>query len=360
MCNKKFTCLVFFFFSFYLTKLACAQSIETSEYIRGYLHAKLEDKFQNACIELAVERGQVIVYRWPCEVDTDELEAYICTISDYPVVFDPSFAPRQAQQMEFVDEGSLIPEVSKFFPTMLAEPHKLGYSAGYRTYDKTFKFSCLPISIGDQFSLYQFKTNLYGRLYFGIEACVWADFEARSQSLSLINADYFIGFPLTYIADRFAAKVRVFHESSHLGDEFLLENPYIRRVNPSMEVADIAFAYHITDNFTPFVGYAYVLRSDESYRVKPNGFYYGFNYFMDYFQIDIWNIKATPYIATFFSNYQNNHWGTDSSMAIGYQWDKSYGHKLRLFLEGHDGFSSEGQFSKKRTRYLAIKLMYGY
>jgi len=340
--------------------MACAQSTESSEFTRGYIHSKLEDKFDQAQIDLEIERGRIIIYSWPCHLDSHLIEAYIRTISDYPVVFDPSFVPLQVQRLEFVDEGALIPEVSTFFPTMLAEPHKLGYSVGYRTYDKTFKFSCLPISIGDQFSLYQFKTNLYGRLYFGIEACVWADFEARAKSLSLINADYFIGLPLTYIADRFAAKIRVFHESSHLGDEFLLENPQIERVNPSMEVADIAFAYHITDSFTPFVGYSHVLRSDKSYRVKPNGFYYGFNYFMDYFQIDIWNIKATPYIATFFSNYQNNHWRTDSSIAIGYQWDKSYGHKLRLYLEGHDGFSSEGQFSKKRTRYLAVKLMYGY
>ena len=258
------------------------------------------------------------------------------------------------------EEGDFLPEVSVFFPTMLAQPHIIGYSAGYQSYDKQFRCSCLPVSIGDQFSLYQFKTHSSGRLYFGIEACVWAIFEARSKTLSLINADYYVALPFTYINDRFSSRLRIYHQSSHLGDEFLLENSRVDRLNPSMEAVDLAFSYDFEDNFTGFIGYNRVIRSDDSFKIKPNGIYYGFNYFLDFFKISICNLEGTPYIAAYLTNFEENNWKLDSSVAIGYQWDKLYGHKLRVFLEGHDGYLSDGQFSRKKSQYIALKILYGY
>ncbi|MDP1835754.1 MAG: DUF1207 domain-containing protein [Chlamydiales bacterium] len=258
------------------------------------------------------------------------------------------------------DEDSiLLPELHPFFPTMLAQPHIVGYSAGYRTYDKIFKTSVLPVSIGDQFSLYHYKLNC-GQLYWGIEACVWAVFEARTKSLSLINADYYIAFPFTYINDNFAMRLRLFHESSHLGDEFLIERRNIKRLNPSMEVIDLSLAYDITDQLTTFVGYSRVLRSDESYVIRPNSVYYGFNYHLNCWRIRIGNLDALPYFATYFTNMEDHKWALDSSVAVGYQWEKSCGHKLRVFIEGYDGYSAEGQFSKQKTSYAAVKMFYGY
>lgn len=269
------------------------------------------------------------------------------------------------QENDFTDnvsneEGEWLPEMSPFFPTMLAQPHLIGYSAGYRTYDKVFKTSCLPVSIGDQFSLYQIKTPYDGQLFFGIEACVWAVFEAKTKSLSLLNADYYVAFPLTYINNSFSMRLRLFHESSHLGDEYMLDHPEIFRLNPSMEVLDMSFAYSFEETLTTFIGISKVLRSDDSFRIKPYTIYYGFNYYLDFITFKICNLDATPYIATYFANLEEKNWRLDSSIAIGYQWNKLYGHKLRLYAEAHDGVSHEGQFSKQKTRYIAFKILYGY
>jgi hypothetical protein len=258
------------------------------------------------------------------------------------------------------EEGEWLPELSPFFPTMLAQPHIIGYSLGYRGYDPIFKLSTIPVSLGDQFSLYQIKTNDWGRFYFGIEACVWAIFEGRSKSLSLINADYFISIPVTYIEDKFSMRLRLSHESSHLGDEFLLEHRRMKRFNPSMEKIDFSFAYEVSSNLTTFLGYSNVIRSDEGFKIKPNMIYYGFNYFLNFWKINVGNLEANPYVATYFTNFQDNKWQLDSTVAIGYQWDKLYGHKFRVFLEGHQGFSPDGQFSKRKTKYIALKILYGY
>jgi hypothetical protein len=220
--------------------------------------------------------------------------------------------------------------------------------------------NCLPVSIGDQFSLWQFRTFSYGRLYLGIEACVWAIFEAKPKSLSLINSDYYVAVPLTYIHDRFSARLRIYHESSHLGDEYLLENYHIVRKNPSMEAIDLSLAYEFCDNLTIFLGYSRVIRSDEGFKIKPNNLYYGFNYDLDIFKVNICEIQAVPYVSAYFTNLEDNDWELDSSIALGYQWNKSYGHKVRIYLEGHNGFSADGQFSKKRTNYVSMKLLYSY
>lgn len=71
------------------------------------------------------------------------------------------------------------------------------------------------------------------------------------------------------------------------------------------------------------------------------------------------NAEAVPYIATYFTNEENNRWDLDCSFVSGYQLDKMYGHKLRIYVEGHDGYSV-GQFSRKKTHYVALKLLYGY
>lgn len=341
--------------------LLSAEPVNSPEFMKGYLFSKLEERYCDAQIEVNVIDGGIIVCNCPPGVDTEDVRLFLekCC-PNFRVEFetcDPSVCVITA--MEEPCDEHLLPELTPFFPTMLAQPHMLGYSVGYRSYDKIFK-SSIPVSIGDQFSLFQIKRLSCGRLYFGIEACVWAVFDARAKSLSLINADYFVSLPFTYINDRFSARLRLFHESSHLGDEFLLENPKICRVNPSMEAIDLSLAYEPFDKLQVFLGYSRVIRSDESFRLKPNNIYYGFNYFFSFANIQMFNVEAFPYLAAYFTNEENTDWGLDSSLVIGYQWDKRYGRKMRLYLVGHDGYSAEGQFAKRTSRYVSLNLSYGY
>lgn len=258
-----------------------------------------------------------------------------------------------------LEDRKVLPELTPFFPTLLAEPHIIGYSAGYRSYDEIFK-STIPISIGDQFSLYRFDLDPCGSLYFGIEACVWAIFDARTKSLSLINSDYYVAIPFTYFYDAFSARLRIFHESSHLGDEFLLENPKVQRLNPSMEAIDLSVAYEPLDRLVFFAGYTRTIRSDESFRVKPNYLYYGFNYHLDFAKIEMFQVEGMPYVATYLSTHNMNKWICDKSIAIGYEWTKCYGKKVRAYILAHDGYSEDGQFGKRKSRFISIQLLYSY
>lgn len=273
--------------------------------------------------------------------------------NDYPVYSDASNIPA-------IEEGNWLPELATQFPTMLGDPRIVGYSVGYRSYDKIFKTPSLPVSIGDKFTIYQFQCFANDRVYLGLEANVWSLFEARAKSLSLLNADYYVALPITYLNDRFSIRLRLSHQSSHLGDEFILEKKDVKRLNPSQEALDLFTSYSVTDSFMVFGGVGKVFRCDEHYRIKPYYFVAALNYQINELKVHLGNLEATPYIGYYCNVSQDNHWKMDNTLTIGYQCDKLYGHKMRLYLEGRDGFSDDGQFSKKRVQYVSLKLLYGY
>jgi hypothetical protein len=76
-------------------------------------------------------------------------------------------------------------------------------------------------------------------LQLGIEAAVFAQFDMDAPSVDLINADYVIGIPITFRRGVFSARLRVYHQSSHLGDEYLLHSPDVHRENLSFESLEL-------------------------------------------------------------------------------------------------------------------------
>lgn len=77
-----------------------------------------------------------------------------------------------------------------------------------------------------------------GDMEFGVEGAVWAVFAPLDESSPLIDADYYVGFPLVYAFDNWQFRLRGYHVSTHLGDEFLLNHPGFDRRNPSAEYLD--------------------------------------------------------------------------------------------------------------------------
>jgi hypothetical protein len=60
----------------------------------------------------------------------------------------------------------------------------------------------------------------------------------NAPSTDLINTDYVVGIPLSWRSGLFSTRVRLYHQSTHLGDEFVLHNPGVNRVNYSYEEAE--------------------------------------------------------------------------------------------------------------------------
>ncbi|MDX1494798.1 MAG: DUF1207 domain-containing protein, partial [Longimicrobiales bacterium] len=91
------------------------------------------------------------------------------------------------------------------------------------------------VGLGDSFALFRYAARTPGNgIQVDLAAAVFSQFNLDTYSLDLINADYLVGIPVTARYSGFSMRVRVYHQSSHLGDEFLL-NRQPERENLSFE-----------------------------------------------------------------------------------------------------------------------------
>ena len=73
---------------------------------------------------------------------------------------------------------------------------------------------------------------------FGVAGGVFSQFDMHTYSKDLLNADYLVGFPLSWRLNGTSTRFRIYHQSSHLGDEFLI-NQHPARVNLNWEAAEL-------------------------------------------------------------------------------------------------------------------------
>jgi hypothetical protein len=106
--------------------------------------------------------------------------------------------------------------------------------------------SIVSVGLGDSFGLVRWggpRPNEGVQL--DVVGSIFAQFDIGAASNDLINADYLIGLPLTFRRRGFSTRVRLYHQSSHLGDEYLLRSEDIERQNLSFESVEILASQEI-------------------------------------------------------------------------------------------------------------------
>jgi Protein of unknown function (DUF1207) len=100
--------------------------------------------------------------------------------------------------------------------------------------------SIASVGIGDSFGLIRFGGPAAGEgLQIDVVGSIFAQFDLGAPSNDLINADYVIGVPLTFRRNGFSLRAKLYHQSSHLGDEYLLRDEEIVRENLSFESVEL-------------------------------------------------------------------------------------------------------------------------
>lgn len=276
--------------------------------------------------------------------------------------------------------GLWIPEAPPLFKPLAADPREISYSLSWRLFDRALAFECHPdvlkddikgnnivaVSFGDQFPIYRFFNvwPWHGELQFDLQGALWAVFAPTHEYAPLINADYYVGIPITYAFNCWSFRLRGYHISCHIGDEFLVLRPDFDRRNPSSEFIDFFASYNFREQIRLYGGVGGAVTQDCTFRcgrffvvagmeVRPTP--------LRYYSVKN-RLYGVPLFAMHFiyRDQMNRH--LDSTYILGYEWGKTSGwqHKTRAFLEYHDGYSLEGQFCKRPTRYLSLKMTYGY
>src|SRR5712691_5907175 len=116
------------------------------------------------------------------------------------------------------------------FQPLLADPKEPAFFATY-LWDRSPRLASRLGSVGFGQTIGLLRARSW---QLAIAAGVFSQFSMESATTDLINTDYVVGLPLTYRHGPWATRLRVYHQSSHLGDEYMVHTQ-AQRVDLSFE-----------------------------------------------------------------------------------------------------------------------------
>lgn len=288
------------------------------------------------------------------------------SVDDTPCCHDGHYYRDCRRAKKWGCRGIWLPEDPVLFRPFAADPRQLTYSTGWRFNDNAIAKNVIAVSFADSFPLYCFCNALPwgGPLKIEIEGGLWGVFDPLHEDSPLVNADYYVGIPITYAICGWQFRLRLSHISSHIGDEYLIVHPDFDRKNPSYEFVDFYVSHDMTEEIRLYGGVGHVLRQDEDFRC---GEYYTeagmeLRMYRLGFVACKQQIYGTPIFAMHFKYQDHYDKHIDQTYILGYEFGKTTGlcRRMRVFMEYHDGYSPDGQFCVLPSNYLTLRLSYGY
>ena len=339
-------------------------------YISGYAAAVLEREFHRAAPSLRVDNGVITLVAADLQgLDRRVVVAALSrirgvvrvTVLDAAAPAPPAPAPAattlEATKAAKADLGTgIFPGGEHLFKPLIADPRWPHFAIEYQYYinDKKLK-DVGAVSFGETLNFYRDRLG-DGWWGIGLQAGVFALFDLDASSMDLINADYFVAPALSARYGDLSGLLRVFHQSSHLGDEFLLANR-VNRVNLSFEGVDLKLSYEfLGDVLRVYGGGGYLFDRDPT-SLKPGSVQWGLEFRSP------WSIteKIRPIAAVDVQNRQENAWQSDVSARAGVEFKGLWsGRDLQLLLEYFRGHSPNGQFYRQKIDYLGLGMHFHF
>ena len=251
-----------------------------------------------------------------------------------------------------------LPRGDVFCP-LIADPKSTTSFVSYLRGDaQDFASDVASVGIADLFGMFRASGSAPGDgVQLSLMGAVFAQFDVNSSSYDLINADYIIGLPITFRRQAFSMRFRLYHQSSHLGDEFLLreDNPKFVRENISFEAAEMILSAD-GGPFRIYGGGEYLLRRDpkdlERYvahggvELRPARRLVRFGSIAGVRFVAGGDIKAS----------EEQDWKPAVSVRTGFEFDRPRdtdppGRRWGLLFEAYTGPSPYGQFFRNQVRY---------
>ena len=137
-------------------------------------------------------------------------------------------------------EGEAFPTGNLFRP-LIADPKQPQFFVGFNSFRSLgLRYTRASVGFGETFGLYRFFGSREGNgLQLSMEGALFAQFNLDAPSSDLINTDYTFGIPATYRHGDNSLRLRIYHQSSYLGDELLLSADHPERVGLSYEAIEL-------------------------------------------------------------------------------------------------------------------------
>lgn len=253
----------------------------------------------------------------------------------------------------WADGARLLPDYDLFDP-LVADPRWAHFSAAWHNWGGDDDLDDVgAVSFGEYLTLYQQPTARGGEWSVGIQAAVFAIFDLNGESSDLINADYWVGVPLAWEDGPWQAVARLYHQSSHLGDEFLLGNRSIQRVNLSYEAVDVKLSRHFMGDVLRLYGGLGLILHREPDDLGRAMAQLGVEYRAPFSWGDG---RVRPIAAIDLQGIEETGWEIDVSVRTGVQITSRAEDDARLLvtLEYYNGRNPNGQFFRDAVDFWGV------
>jgi len=247
------------------------------------------------------------------------------------------------------DDVDVLPPIELFEP-LLADPRQPHFSASYLWYLGDPELTHVgSANFGETFALLGGGLG-GGRWELGFLGGVFSIFDLDADSLDLINSDFWVGPTLSARSGGLSTQLRLYHQSSHLGDEFVLRNR-AERVNLSYEGVDLLVSGDPWPWLRLYAGGGVIVHDEPN--LDPLSAQAGIELESPWaFLGDV----VRPLAAFDYQAREENHWREELGAAAGFQIENPEVAKLRLqiLVSYFKGNSPNGQFFERRIEYVGV------
>lgn len=248
---------------------------------------------------------------------------------------------------------------SDIYPPVLADPKQQQFFMSFVKLQIAGNrpFTAWLVGFGETIGLVRWKSSgTHNGWQLSLLAGLFSQFNWNTPSKDLINSDYTFGTSLSWRRDSQSARFRILHQSSHLGDEFLINNRP-NRINLSFEAFEGLFAQEW--RFGRLYGGGGVLLTRDPSDLKRNKLQGGFE--MSGKRLSGLYRFARPVLGLDVSSKEQNKWTPNYSMKAGFEIGKPSpgGRQVRILGEYYKGYSPFGQFYDTRIEYAGVGIYFG-
>ena len=332
-----------------------AESTRTDTRLEGYVAAILERELGRppGSYEVQVREGRAtVVLHGAAEGETEAVERALAPILGL-------------EQLRVIASGAGEPggDVPIVFPAgdlfrpLIADPKQPQFFISVLQVSKPQSVTAASVGYGETFGLWRWPGLRPGEGWqLSLTGGLFAQFNLDAPSNDLVNADYNIGFSLTHRHGPYSARARLYHQSSHLGDEFLLGQPGLERINLSFEAVD-AIASWEWPRWRIYGGAGYIFNREPE-DLEPAYAEAGIEYRGQRMRWDLGRLIGGVDLRSF----EEQDWDVGVSVKAGIELGQADPgrRRIRILAEYYDGFSPFGQFFDTEIRYAGVGVYFGF
>jgi hypothetical protein len=238
------------------------------------------------------------------------------------------------------------PKQPQFFAVLQHSRQRNGGSS-YNLGSSGSSYSLGSIAIGENFGFYTKRQGCDG-WQVSLLTGMFAQFNLDAKNAELINTDLNVGIPITWRSGNWSTRLRLYHQSSHIGDEFLGANPGFKSMSFILEEVEAIISYDY--RWLRLYGGGGYLAHREPSTIDRGRMQWGFEARAPAMRTRILlpfldRLNIVPVLTADFKSIQAHDWIIDTNVLAGFEWSRTgYRRHFRIMASYFHGYNPYGLF----------------